>query len=58
MDDKRYPAFNGVFTKITYSNEIGVFVDSADKLSVGVVPLVPIELSNTNILDNLIERSV
>ncbi|CAD8140693.1 unnamed protein product [Paramecium octaurelia] len=58
MDEKRYPAFNGVFTKVTYSHQVGVFVDSVDKLQAGVIPQVPVDLSNTKIIENPIERSV
>lgn len=58
MDEKRYPAFNGVFTKVTYSHQVGVFVDSAAKLTPGIVPSVSIPLSNNKIVENPIERSV
>jgi hypothetical protein len=38
MDNNRYPAFNGIFTKVTYSHQVGVFVEAADKLTPGVIP--------------------
>jgi len=30
MDENRYPAFNGIFTKVVYSHQKGVFIDSFD----------------------------
>lgn len=40
MDNNRYPAFNGVFTKVTYSHEKGAFIETLDGLKprIGIVP--------------------
>lgn len=32
-DNNRYPAFNGLFTKVVYSTEMGAFVDTVEELS-------------------------
>lgn len=31
-DENRYPAFNGLFTRVSYSHEVGAFVDSVAEL--------------------------
>lgn len=32
-DAGRYPGFNGIFTKVAYSDEIGAFIDTVDDLN-------------------------
>lgn len=32
-DENRYPAFNGLFTRVVYSHEMGAFVDTMDEMN-------------------------
>jgi hypothetical protein len=52
MDNNRYPGFNGVFTKVSYSHEKGAFIDSLDavKPRIGIVPEIETPSSNKKLV--------
>lgn len=60
MDDNRYPAFNGIFTQVTYGSDKGTFIDSLDRLNLQTneFPAKEVELLNTNVVDRSVDRGV
>lgn len=40
-DQERYPGFNGIFTKILYSNEKGAFVDDIENYNEILKKVIP-----------------
>lgn len=59
MDENRYPAFNGIFKGVVYSNKKGAFIEAAAELKTfqGNVPDVSTQFSNTKVLAGQTERT-
>ena len=59
MDENRYPAFNGLFSKVVYSQKKGAFIDSVNqpKDLHGVVPEFSVPLTNNKAVAGVIDRA-